>query len=82
MRHTEFDRRKKDRGQAPKYVEEEEQAALDATHAGFRVTCLRCGSHSVGVTSDVGFAEPYGGWGSVDLVCAICAAKSVLVQNK
>lgn len=67
-----FDRREVDRDEPVREVDEDALKTLAATHPGFEVCCLRCGSSSVGVDSDTGYSPESGSWGSVYLRCAIC----------
>lgn len=58
----------------------------DATHRqaefwpGFTVKCDRCGSLKVELDNSLGWSETSGGWGSVDMVCKECEARTSLVE--
>lgn len=50
-------------------------------HAGFTLSCDSCGSTAVIQESDMGYSEESGPWGSVDLVCMNCHARTILFES-
>lgn len=51
------------------------------THPGFTITCDKCGSTMVITENTMGFSAESGGWGSLDLVCLECDARTELVEG-
>jgi len=60
---------------------QEDKDLVKQTHPGFTITCDKCGSQRVEVENSLGFSPQSGGWGSVDLHCLDCDARTEIVES-